>query len=132
MSTSIETVPTPATMSRQTGEPFWQRRRAVIALRGAAVLVGVAGALAGLVVAGLLSLLAGCGDGATGLCTNHAGLVPVIEWAIVIAAFAAPLAGGIASCWRKQWQWLAGGLVVAAAMALLAIIVSSGQHSVLS
>ena len=132
MSTSSQTVPTPATMSRQTGESFWQRRRVVIAVRAAAVLVGVAGAFAGLVVAGLLALLADCGDGATGLCTNHAGLVPIVEWAIVIAAFAAPLAGGIASCWRKQWQWLAGGLAVATAMAGLAAIVASGQHSVLS
>ena len=105
---------------------------AVTALRIAAVVAGLGGALAGLFFAGLFSLLAVCTPEATGLCTSLDRLVPALEWVIVIAASGAPLAGGIASCRRRDWRWLAGGLAMGAAMVGLALIVASGQTSVLS
>lgn len=110
-----------------TTEPSWQRRGVDTALRVLAVLVGVAGAAAGAFSAGLVSLFAACTAESTGICTNFAGVVPALEWAIVIVALAAPLAGGIASAIRGEWPWLPAGLAAGAVMVALAVLVSGGQ-----
>jgi len=113
-------------------EAFLQRRGVQTTLRVLAVLIGIAGAVTGLFFAGLIAVFSDCSAGATGLCTNFAGLVPVLEWAIVIIACAAPLAAGIASCVRGEWPWLPAGLVAGAVMVWLAVLVSSGQTGLLS
>jgi hypothetical protein len=125
-------VPTHARPARAAARADRLHPRVVLALRGAAVVAGLAGALAGLFFAGLFALLSDCSGDAAGMCTNFAGLVPVLEWSIVVTAFAAPLAGGIANCARRQWMWLPAGLVTAAAMVSLAMLVSSGQTPLLS
>ncbi len=112
-------------------QSFWQRRGVGIALRVLALLVGIAGSAMCLFSAGLISLFAACGPEATGLCTNLAALVPVLEWAIVILATLAPLAGAIASCWRREWPWLPAGLVTGALLVGLAVLVASGQTGTL-
>jgi uncharacterized membrane protein (UPF0136 family) len=58
--------------------------------------------------------------------------VAVLEWAIVIVASVAPLAGGIVSCVRDERPWLPAGLIIGAVMVWLAVLVSSGQTGILS
>lgn len=107
--------------------PLWQRRGVQTTLRVLAVLIGIAGAAASVFSAGLISVFAACTAESTGICTNFAGTVPVIEWAIVIIALAAPLAGGVVSCIRGEWPWLPAGLATGAAMVAVAVLVSGGQ-----
>jgi hypothetical protein len=124
---SAPTAPTAPQVS-----PFWQRPGVITTVRSLYVVVGVIGAVGALLATGFLAAMADCSSDATGLCTNHAGLVPVLEWALVLVAFAAPLAGGILACVRKQWPWLVLGLFIAAAMFQLTLVVSQGQTGLLS
>jgi hypothetical protein len=91
--------------------PVLQRRRVVLALRIASVVVGILGAFAGLYLASLVTLLSDCSGGLITFCTDYTGVVLLLEWVLVIVAFGAPLAGGIASCRRRRWWWLPLGLV---------------------
>lgn len=124
----MDTVPVHPKQSLGRAQSFWQRSGVVTTLHVVAVLVGIAGSLTALVVTGVITLFAACSYSATGLlCTNLSGLVPVLEWAIVILATSAPLTGAIISCRRGQWPWLPAGLITGAAMVGLAVLVSSGQ-----
>jgi hypothetical protein len=124
--------PTPPGDAHSLTAAVTQHRGVRTTLRALAVLFGIAGAITGLFFAGLVAAFSDCSAGATGMCTNLAGLVPLLEWAIVIVAFAAPLAGGIASCVREEWPWLPAGLMTGAVMVALAVLVSSGQTGILS
>jgi hypothetical protein len=123
---------TPAAPAAPQTAPFWQRPGVVTAVRSLYVVVGAVGAAIALLATGVMAGLSDCSGDATGLCTNYAGLVPVIEWALVLIAFVAPLAGGIVSCIRKQWPWIAAGLFMAAVMFGLAGMVAQGQTGLLS
>ena len=98
----------------------------VTAVRSLYVVVGALGAAIAFVCTGFVAAIADCSGDATGLCTNYAGLVPVLEWALVLAAFAAPLAGGIVACIRREWPWLVVGLFAAAVMFALTVVVARG------
>lgn len=121
--------PTSTPTSPAAPEPFWQRRAVNTTLRVLAVVAGVAGAWVAFVLTVLIAHVNDCSGDATGLCTNFAAVVPALEWAIVIIATGAPLAGGIASYRRDAWPWLPAGLLTGAAMVWLIVIVSSGQTS---
>lgn len=123
---------TPTSHTAQTSAPFWQRPGVVTALRSLYVVVGAFGAATALLFTGFMAGFSDCSGDATGLCTNYAGLVPVIEWALVLTAFAAPLAGGIVACIRKEWQWTLVGLITAAMMFALSAMVAQGQTGLLS
>lgn len=127
----IASTPTAAPVA-PIAEPFWERPGVVTALRGLYVVIGAVGAAVAFAVTGFMAAIADCSGEATGLCTNHAGLVPVIEWAIVLTAFAAPLAGGIVACIRREWAWIVVGLFVAAVMFVLTVVVAEGQTGLLS
>jgi hypothetical protein len=123
---------TPTSHIAQASEPFWQRPGVVTAVRSLYVVVGAVGAAIALLATGFMAGFSDCSGEATGLCTNHAGLVPVIEWALVLAAFAAPLAGGIVACIRKEWPWIVVGLFTAWGMFALTAMVAQGQTGLLS
>lgn len=110
----------------------WQRPRVVTAVRSLYVVVGALGAAIAFVCAGFVAAIATCSGDATGPCTNFAGLVPVLEWALVLTAFAAPLVGGIVACIRRQWPWLVVGLVTAVCMFALTATLAQGQTWLLS
>lgn len=129
----MDTTPTPAFPAAASGgPPFWERPGVVTALRSLSLVVGLIGAGIALFLAGFGAAVADCSGDATGLCTNYAGVVPVLEWAIVLVAFAAPLAGGIVACVRKEWPWLALGLFTAALMIAALVAVSEGQTLLLA
>ena len=95
----------------------------VLNIAGGAIMSFVA-----FVIVGLYAALQGCDGGEThGLCVNHAGLVPVLEWPIFVIAVLAPLAGGIAGCVMRRPRWLVVGVAVAVMMFALMSIVSTGQ-----
>lgn len=127
----IASTPTAPT-AMPTAAPFWQRPRVVTAVRSLYVVIGTIGAAVAFVCTGFMAALADCSGEATGLCTNYAGLVPVLEWALVLAAFAAPLAGGIVACIRREWPWLVAGLFTAAVMFALTVVAAEGQTGLLS
>lgn len=127
----IASTPT-ATPAAPVAEPFWERPRVVTAVRSLYVVIGAIGAAVAFAVTGFMAAIADCSGEATGLCTDYAGLVPVLEWAIVLTAFAAPLAGGIVSCIRREWPWIVVGLFTAAAMFVLTLAVAEGQTGLLS
>lgn len=128
----MDIVSTPTMHTAQETEPFWQRPGVVTAVRSLYVVVGAVGAAIALLFTGFMAGFSDCSGDATGLCTNYAGLVPVIEWALVLAAFAAPLAGGIVACIRREWAWLVAGLFTAAVMFALTAMVAEGQTGLLS
>jgi uncharacterized membrane protein len=129
----MDLTPTPAAVAHaHESRPFWQRPGVVAAVRGLYVFAGAIGAAIALICTGAVAGLSDCSGDATGLCTNYAGLVPVLEWALVIVAFSAPLAGGIAACVRREWAWLALGLFIATVMFGLTVVVSHGQTGLLS
>lgn len=102
------------------------------ALRALNLVAGFTVALAGFVVVGFYAALLGCvGEETHGLCVNSAWLVPWLEWPIVAAAVAAPLAGGIASFVKRDPVWLVLGVVTTFAMGGLMGIVSTGQTALL-
>lgn len=109
---------------------FTQRPAVQATLRALNLVAGtVAGSIAFLIV-GLYAGLQNCDGGEThGLCAGHAGLVPVLEWPIVLLAAAAPFAGGIASFVTRRPGWLGLGIAVAFVMFGLMSIVSTGQTS---
>jgi hypothetical protein len=79
-------------------------------------------------IVGLYAALQSCEGGETqGLCVQHAGLVPVLEWPIFVLAVLAPFAGGIAAFVKRQPRWLALGAGVAVLMLGLIALVSTGQ-----
>jgi hypothetical protein len=123
---------TPTAHIAHATEPFWQRSGVVTAVRSLYVVVGAVGAAVALLATGVMAALSDCSGDATGLCTNYAGLVPVLEWALVLAAFAAPLAGGIVACVRREWPWIVAGLFTAAVMFALTAMVAEGQTGLLS
>ncbi len=127
----LASTPTAPTATRTTA-PFWQRPRVVTAVRSLYVVVGALGAAAAFVCTGFVAAIADCSGDATGPCTNFAGLVPVLEWALVLAAFAAPLAGGIVACIRREWPWLVVGLFTAVCMFALTATLAQGQTGLLS
>ena len=105
-----------------------QRRGVKATLRALNVVGGTIMSFVALVVVGLYAAVQGCqGEEATGLCVNHAGLVPVLEWPIFVVAVIAPLAGGIAACVTRRPRWLAVGVAVAVVMFALLGLVSTGQ-----
>jgi hypothetical protein len=111
------------------GHPSSHRRGVVLALQIASVVLGFAGALAMLYCASLVTLLRDCSGGLITFCTDYTGPVLVLQWALVIAAFAAPLAGGIASCRRREWWWLPAGLVGAIVMVWLSFVLDASHAS---
>jgi len=123
---------TPTSDAALQTDSFWQRPGIVTALRSLYVVVGAVGAATALLFTGFMAGFSDCSGDATGLCTNSAGLVPVLEWALVLTAFAAPLAGGIVACIRREWPWLVVGLITAAVMFALTIAVADGQTGLLS
>lgn len=123
---------TPTMDAARETEPFWQRPGVVTALRSLYVVIGAVGAAIALVFTGFMAGLSDCSGSATGMCTNYAGLVPVLEWALVLAAFAAPLAGGIVACIRTEWQWILVGSITAAIMFALTAMIAQGQTGLLS
>ena len=128
----MDIVATPTMHTAQETEPFWQRPRVVTAVRSLYVVLGAIGAAIAFVCTGFMAALADCSGEASGLCTNYAGLVPVLEWALVLAAFAAPLAGGIVACIRTEWQWILVGSITAAIMFALTAMIAQGQTGLLS
>lgn len=97
-------------------------------LRALNVVAGAIVSFVAFVVVGLYAVAQGCeGDETHGLCADHAGLVPVLEWPIFVIAVLAPLAGGIAGCVTRRPRWLAAGVGVAIAMFGLISLVSLGQ-----
>lgn len=98
------------------------------AFRVLSVLAGLGTACVAFVVVGLYAGLQNCEGGeTTGLCVHHAGLVPVLELPIFIIAFAAPLAGGIATGVTQRGRWLGAGIVLAVLMFAAISLVSTGQ-----
>ena len=107
---------------------LWQRPVVQATLRALIVVGGAVMSFVAFVIVGLYAALQGCDGGEThGLCVNHAGLVPVLEWPIFVIAALAPLAGGIAGCATRRPRWLIAGLAVAVAMFALMSLVSTGQ-----
>ena len=107
---------------------LWQRPVVQATLRALNVVGGAIMSCVAFVIVGLYAALQGCDGGEThGLCVDHAGLVPVLEWPIFVIAALAPLAGGIAACVMRRPRWLAVGVAVAVAMFALMSIVSTGQ-----
>jgi hypothetical protein len=129
---TMDIASTPTSHIAQATEPFWRRPGVVTAVRSLYVVAGAIGAAIALVCTGFMAAIADCSGDATGLCTNYAGLVPVIEWALVLAAFAASLAGGIVACVRREWPWLVAGLFTAVVMFALTAMVAEGQTGLLS
>lgn len=108
--------------------PLMQRPWVKATLRALNVVGGVIVSFVTFVVVGLYAAMQGCqGEEKIGLCVNHAGLVPVLEWPIFVIAVVAPLAGGIAGCVTRQPRWLAVGAAVAVVMFALIGLVSTGQ-----
>ena len=108
--------------------PLMQRPRVKATLRALNVVGGAIVSFVALVVVGLYAALQGCqGEETTGLCVNHAGLVPVLEWPIFVIAVIAPLAGGIAGCVTRRPRWLAAGVAAAVVVFALMSLVSTGQ-----
>jgi len=107
--------------------PFWRRPGIARALRVLCVVVGFAGSLTALFFASLITLLSDCSGGLITFCTEYTGVVLVLQWALVIVAFAAPLAGGIASCARRQPWWLPAGLVTAGVLVWLTFVLEASQ-----
>ncbi len=98
------------------------------AFRVLGVLAGLVTAAAAFVVVGLYAALSNCEGGeTTGLCVHHAGLVDVLELPIFLVAFAAPLAGGIATGVTGRGRWLGAGIVLAVLMFAAMSLVSTGQ-----
>lgn len=107
---------------------FAQRPAVRGALRALNVAGGVVVAVIAFVVVGLSAALKTCeGEETSGLCVDHPGLVPVLEWPILVLAVLAPLAGGIASCVTRRARWLGLGILGAAVMLALMGLVSTGQ-----
>ena len=105
-----------------------QRPGVKATLRALNVVGGAIVAFVAFVVVGLYAALQGCqGEETTGLCVNHAGLVPVLEWPLFVVAVIAPLAGGIAGGLTRRPRWLAVGVAVAVGMFALLGLVSTGQ-----
>jgi hypothetical protein len=99
------------------------------ALRVLSVLLGFVGALTALYLASLVTLLRDCSGAIITFCTDYTGPVLVLQWALVVAAFAAPLAGGIASCRRREWWWLPAGLGSAFALVWLGVVLDASHSS---
>lgn len=107
---------------------FSQRPVVKGTLRALNLVGGIVVALMAFVVVGVYAALQHCGGEETrGLCVDHAGLVPVLEWPIFVLAVLAPFAGGIASFVTRRPRWLGIGILVAVAMFGLMGIVSTGQ-----
>jgi hypothetical protein len=107
---------------------LWQRPAVRATVRALNVVGGAILSFFAFVLVGLYAALQGCqGEETTGLCVNHAGLVPVLEWPIFVIAAIAPLAGGIAACVTRRPRWLAVGAAVAVVMAALMGLVATGQ-----
>lgn len=112
--------------------PFWQRRAVTMAMRCLAVLIGAVGAGVALFVSTLYAVFSVCDADSTGLCTHFAPAVPALEIVLVLLAGVAPLAGGIATCVRRDWGYLAAGLTTGFVMVLLTIAGTTGQGLALS
>ena len=123
---------TPTAHTAPQAEPFWQRPGVVTAVRSLYVVVGAVGAAIAFFFTGFMAVIADCSGGATGLCTNYAGVVEILEGALVLAAFAAPLAGGIVACVRQEWPWIFVGGLLAVAMFVLTAMLAQGQTGLLS
>ena len=107
---------------------FSQRPAVKATLRALHLVGGVVVAFVAFVIVGVLAAVQACeGEETHGLCVDHAGLVPILEWPIFVLAVLAPFAGGIASFVVRRPRWLGLGVCVAVAMFLLMIAVSSGQ-----
>ena len=105
-----------------------QRTFVKASLRALNVVAGALMSFVAFLVVGLYAAMQGCqGEETTGLCVNHAGLVPVLEWPIFVIAVIAPLAGGIAGCVTRRPRWLAVGAGVSVVMCALIGLVSTGQ-----
>jgi hypothetical protein len=103
------------------------------AVRALNIVGGVAVAAVAFVFVGLVAALSGCvGDESTGICVDHAGLVPVLEWAIFLTAVIAPLAGGIVAFIRREVLWLLAGTVTAGAMFYFMVELANGQTGLLN
>lgn len=107
---------------------FSQRPFVAGTLRALNVVGGFVMASIAFVIVGLYAALQRCdGPETHGLCVDHAGLVPVLEWPIFVIAVLAPLAGGIAACVTRRPRWLVVGTAVAVVMFALMSVVSTGQ-----
>jgi hypothetical protein len=101
-------------------------------LRWLGLAAGVATAAGAFVVAGFVALACGCvGDETTGICAEHAAIVPPLEWVVFLTAVISPLAGGVATFVRRQGRWVAGGAAVACAMTWLMFDLARTQSGLL-
>lgn len=127
----VSTEPIWETQIKPTTPPegtLWQRPAVRATVRALNVVGGAILSFVAFVFVGLYAALQGCqGEETSGLCVNHAGLVPVLEWPIFVIATVAPLAGGIAACVTRRPLWLAVGAIVAVVMAALMGLVATGQ-----
>jgi len=106
---------------------FWRLPGAVLALRVLSVILGIVGSLFALMVASAVTILSDCSGGFFSYCTDYRGFALIAQWLCAIVAFTAPLTGGIASCWRREWWWLPAGLVIAAVAAWLTFPLEASQ-----
>jgi hypothetical protein len=107
---------------------FSQRPAVKATLRALNIVGGTFAAFAAFVVVGLYAGLQNCeGEETHGLCVDHAGLVPILEWPIFVLSVLAPFAGGIASFVTRRPRWLGLGVAVAFVMFGLMGVVSEGQ-----
>lgn len=107
-----------------------QRPFVTATLRVLNLVAGTIAAFLAFVIVGLYGALQTCvGEETRGLCVDHAGLVPVLEWPIVALAAIAPFAGGVAAFVLRQPRWLGVGIAVAVVMFALMSLVSTGQTS---
>lgn len=112
---------------------FWQKPAVRGTLRALSLVAGIAVAAVAFAVIGFWGAVLGCvGEETTGLCASAPGLVPVLEWPIVIIATLAPFAGGIATFQKRGSHWLVGGVMIAILMGALMAAVSTGQTGLLS
>jgi hypothetical protein len=112
--------------------PFMQRPAVKGTLRALSLVAGVASAAVAFVVVGFFAAFLGCvGEETTGLCVHHAGLVPWLEWLIVVTATVAPLAGAVASFVKRNPFWLIAGVTTAVLMGYAMQAVSAGQTGLL-